>query len=420
MFALIDCNNFYVSCERAFDPRLEGKPVVVLSNNDGCVVARSNEAKAIGFKMGDPIFQRRDLVRKHKVLVYSSNFTLYGDMSRRVMCLLQEYSPDFEIYSIDEIFLGLKGFQSWNLTDYAKTIRANMLRGLKLPVSIGIGPTKTLAKVANYFAKKYPLLEGVYQFRDQEHIFAMLKRVPIGEIWGIGRNWSIKLQSMGMQTAFDLANYDHRLLKKNLNIMIARTSLELQGISCFHLEQPSPRQNIMVSRSFGKPIETFDDLRQAVGYFATRAAEKLREQQSYAQALMVFIRTNPFNKTDSQYANSITLPFIKETNNTMLILQMASQGLKTIFREGFKYKKAGTMLVGLTQTTSAQSDLFIDPLKMNNPALMNALDHINHKYGNQMLKFAVCGLNKVGKSLRENVSPAYTTQWEEILVVYAR
>lgn len=420
MFALIDCNNFYVSCERAFDPRLEGKPVVVLSNNDGCVVARSNEAKAIGFKMGDPIFQRRDLVRKHKVLVYSSNFTLYGDMSRRVMCLLQNYSPDFEIYSIDEIFLGLKGFKDWNLTDYSRAIRANILRGLKLPVSIGIGPTKTLAKVANFFAKKHPLLEGVYQFKDQQHTLALLKKVPIGEIWGIGRKWSAKLQSMGMHSAFDLASSDHRLLKKNLNVMIARTALELQGIPCFDLEHPEPRQNIMVSRSFGKPIVEFDELRQAVGYFATRAAEKLREQQSYAQALMVFIRTNPFNKTDLQYANSVTLPFVKETNNTMVILQTASQGLKQIFREGFKYKKAGTMLLDLTQASSAQADLFIDPLKMNNPALMSAMDHINQKYGSQMLKFAVCGFNRAGSSLRENVSPSYTTQWEDILVVYAR
>lgn len=420
MFALIDCNNFYVSCERAFDPRLEGKPVVVLSNNDGCVVARSNEAKAIGFKMGDPIFQRRDLVRKHKVLVYSSNFTLYGDMSRRVMCLLQNYSPDFEIYSIDEIFLGLKGFKDWNLTDYSRAIRANILRGLKLPVSIGIGPTKTLAKVANFFAKKHPLLEGVYQFKDQQHTLALLKKVPIGEIWGIGRKWSAKLQSMGMHSAFDLASSDHRLLKKNLNVMIARTALELQGIPCFDLEHPEPRQNIMVSRSFGKPIVEFDELRQAVGYFATRASEKLREQQSYAQALMVFIRTNPFNKTDQQYANSVTLPFVKETNNTMVILQTASQGLKQIFREGFKYKKAGTMLLDLTQASSAQADLFIDPLKMNNPALMTAMDHINQKYGSQMLKFAVCGFNRAGASLRENVSPAYTTQWEDILVVYAR
>lgn len=419
MFALIDCNNFYVSCERAFNPRLEGKPVVVLSNNDGCVVARSNEAKAVGFKMGVPIFQCKDLVRRFRVQVYSSNYQLYGDMSNRVMTLLQECSPDYEIYSIDEIFLSFKGFETWDLINYGKAIRHQILQGLKIPTSVGIGPTKTLAKIANYFAKKFPLFEGVFQFSDQKQIDMLLARVPIDEVWGVGRKWSVKLKEQGFHTAGDFAKADHHCIKQKFNSLLAKTVLELQGIPCYALDMPVPRKNIMVSRSFGKPVIDFNELRQAVAHYATRAAEKLRQQQSYASGMMVFIRTNPFNKTDQQYANSMTLSFPKETDNTMVILQTAAQGLKTLFRDGYKYKKAGTLLLDLTPKKIEQSDLFVDAVKMNNAALMKALDAINHKYGRQTLKFAACGIEKAWSALRENVSPAYTTQWSDILVVYA-
>ncbi|MCS5710381.1 translesion error-prone DNA polymerase V subunit UmuC [Candidatus Berkiella aquae] len=420
MFALIDCNNFYVSCERVFNPRLEGKPVLVLSSNDGCIVARSNEAKALGFKMGAPIFKQRDLVRKHRVWVYSSNFKLYGDMSNRVMRLLQRFSPDFEIYSIDEIFLNLKGFEHWNLMEYGKNIRRKVYQGLKLPVSIGIGPTKTLAKIANYLAKKYPLLEGVCEFKDQTQINNMLSRVPIGEVWGVGRNWSEKLKQMGIETALQLATSDHHLIKRKCNAMLARTVLELKGIACFSLEHTMPRKNIMVSRSFGRPIVELNELRQAVADYASRAAEKCRQQHSFASSIMVFVRTSLFSNSELQYTNSITLPFPKETDNTMVILQTALRGVNAIFREGYQYKKAGTMLLDLIPKKTEQADLFIDSKQLNNPALMKAMDNINVKYGNQMIQFAICGFDKPWVSMSENRSPAYTTQWKDILVVYAK
>lgn len=419
MFALIDCNNFYVSCERVFNPRLEGKPVVVLSNNDGCIVARSNEAKAVGFKMGAPIFQHKHLIRQYQVKVYSSNYQLYGDMSRRVMSLLQSYSPDFEIYSIDEIFLSFTGFNAWNLTDYGLNIRKHILRGLKLPVSIGIGPTKTLAKIANYFAKKYPLLGGVCQFHDPKQIERLLTQVPIEEVWGVGRQWSAKLKEQGILTANDLAKMSHHLIKQKYNTLLAKTVLELQGIPCFAIDESGPRKNIIVSRSFGKSIVQLQELREAVGHFASRAAEKCRQQNAYASGIMVFIRTNPFNQTSEQYVNSKTIAFPKETNNSAYILQTALQALKDIFQAGYQYKKAGTMLLDLVPVKTEQSDLFVEMDKFNSSTLMKAIDAINAKYGQQTLQFAVCGFEQSWASNRDHVSPAYTTRWSDILIVYA-
>jgi len=419
VFALIDCNNFYVSCERIFNPRLEGKPVVVLSNNDGCVVARSNEAKALGFKMGAPAYQHQDLFRQHKVISLSSNYALYGDISNRIMTMLQTFSPDFEIYSIDEIFLSFKGFSEWNLTDYGKVMRATILKGIRVPTSVGIGPTKTLAKIANYFAKKHPLLEGVYECKDAASILPLLKQVAVGEVWGVGRKWAEHLKVLGIQTAYDLAQSDYAMIKKKFNVILARTVLELQGVNCLNIEEVAPRKNIMVSRSFGQPVVLYTDLREAVSNFATRASEKLREQHSLASAVMVFVRTNPFSKTDMQYSNSVTLKFPLETNNTMVILKSVVKGLQQIFREQYKYKKAGVMLVDLIHGKIKQPDIFIDEAKMNNAKLINALDAINSKYGKQTVQFAVCGYAGAWKSTRNTVSPAYTTQWDELLVVYA-
>lgn len=419
MFALIDCNNFYVSCERVFNPKLEGKPVVVLSNNDGCVVARSNEAKALGFKMGEPIYQRRDLVRANKVIVLSSNFRLYGDMSGRVMTLLSGFSPDYEIYSIDEIFLGLKGYEKWDLTEYGKQIREYILQSTHLPVSVGIAPTKTLAKVANFFAKRQSYLDGVQVFRQASDAKAKLIHVDVEDIWGIGRKWSSKLRQLGIYNALDLANASAIQMHKKFNVMIAKTVLELQGTSCLDLEEVAPRKNILVSRSFGHKIEKFNDLREAVTNFATIAAEKLRGQHSYACGILVFVRTNPFSKTDAQYSNSICLKFIKETDNTVVILKTAVLGLQAIYRPGYQYKKAGVMLLDLVVNNISQEDLFIDHDKLNNKILMNALDEINEKYGKKTIQFAVCGVNKAWSMRQENRTPAYTTNWDELLVVRA-
>ncbi|HRE30414.1 MAG TPA: Y-family DNA polymerase, partial [Candidatus Berkiella sp.] len=306
--------------------------------------------------------------------VYSSNFKLYGDMSNRVMRLLQSFSPDFEIYSIDEIFLNFKGFDHWNLMDYGKAIRKQVFQGLKLPVSIGIGPTKTLAKIANYLAKKYPLLDGVCEFKDQKQINNMLSRVPIGEVWGVGRQWSEKLKQIGIGTALQLAASDHHIIKRKCNAMLARTVLELKGIACFSLEHTMPRKNIMVSRSFGRPIVELNELRQAIADYTSRAAEKCRQQHSVASSMMVFVSTSLFNQSELQYTNSITLPFPKETDNTMVILQTALRGLNAIFREGYHYKKAGTILLDLIPKETDHADLFIDAKQLNNSALMKAMD----------------------------------------------
>ncbi len=419
VFALIDCNNFYVSCERIFNPRLEGKPVVVLSNNDGCVVARSNEAKALGFRMGAPAYQHQDLFRKHNVISMSSNYALYGDISNRVMSLLQTFSHDYEIYSIDEIFLSFRGFSEWNLTDYGKTIRATILKGIHVPTSIGIGPTKTLAKIANYFAKNNPLLGGVYECKNAVSMLPLLKQIKVGEVWGVGRKWALHLKVLGVETAYDLARSDHRVIKKKFNVILARTVLELQGINCLQLEEVAPRKNIMVSRSFGQAVVYYTDLREAVAHFATRASEKLRGQNSLASAVMVFIRTNPFSKTDMQYSNAITMKFPIETNNTMVILKSVVEGLQQIFREHYRYKKAGVILIDLIHGKINQPDICIDEAKINNTKLIQALDAINGKYGKQTVQFAVCGYGKAWESTRNTVSPAYTTDWDELLVVHA-
>lgn len=419
MFALIDCNNFYVSCERAFDPRLEGKPVVVLSSNDGCIIARSNEAKALGLKMGEPIFKRKDLVRRHKIITLSSNFTLYGDMSNRVMTLLKNFSPDFEIYSIDEMFLNLSGFELSRLKSYGKTIRQTILQGIGLPVSVGIGPTKTLCKAANYFSKQQNNLDGVCVLHDPTIIDFSLKCLPIEEVWGVGRKWSAKLKQMGLDTAHDLMKTDKSYIKKYFNVILTRTAMELEGIACLDLEDVSARQNIMVSRSFGAKISALYDLEQAVSHFTMRACEKLRSQSSVACSVVVFIRTSPFDEKNEQYSNSISLKFPKETDNSLLIVKTALSGLRKIYREDFLYKKAGVILLDTLPKEVRQNDLFISHEKMDNEPLMNVLDAVNERYGKQVLRLAICGYTPTWRSKRNNVSPSYTTKWEDILIVRA-
>lgn len=420
MFALIDCNNFYVSCERAFDPRLEGKPVVVLSSNDGCVIARSNEAKAIGFKMGDPIFQKRDWVKKHKVITLSSNFPLYGDISNRVMALLSQFSPDYEVYSIDEMFLNLKGFKEDDLQGYGRLIRQTIFQGVGIPVSVGIGETKTLCKAANYFSKRRENLDGVCLLNNAGTIEFSLKLMPIEEVWGVGRKWSLALKAAGLQTAYDLMRAQTTWLKTRFNVVLARTSMELKGISCLSLEALAPRKNITVSRSFGEKTDSFTVLREAITNFTVRACEKLRSQGSLACSIMVFIRTSPFSENDSQYSNSQCVKFAKETDNTIIIVKAAIEGLKGIYRENYLYKKAGVMLLDLISNETRQTDLYIDHEKMDNRGLMQVIDAVNARFGKQSLRLAVCGYKRSWKTRQDHVSPSYTTQWSELLVVYAK
>lgn len=419
MFALVDCNNFYVSCERVFNPKLVGKPVLVLSNNDGCIIARSNEAKNLGFKMGDPVFKNRDLIRKYSVIVLSSNFRLYGDMSNRVMTLLSGFSPQYEIYSIDEMFLGLEGFEKNKLFEYAKEMRHCILKCTHIPVSIGIGPTKTLAKAANFFAKRQPLLKGIYVISNSHEAMTKLCHIPVGDIWGIGRKSAKKLKLLGIHHADQLAVSDPLVMRKKFNIMLAKIIYELRGIACLGIEDEEPRKSILVSRSFGKKIESYQELCEAVTCFAANAAEKLRQQNSYAGGISLFIRTSQFSTSDPQYSNSIYLSFPKETNNSILILKTVVQGLKTIYRQGYKYKKAGVILLDIISTQHGQADFFINNDKMNNKPLMQVIDAINEKYGRKSIDFAICSGTNAWHGRQEIRSKSYTTNWNELLTVYA-
>lgn len=418
MFALVDCNNFYVSCERIFNPRLIGKPVLVLSNNDGCVIARSNEAKALGFKVGDPIFQKKAIVKQYRVQVYSSNFALYGDLSDRLMTLLQNAAPETEVYSIDEIFLDVQGFPSADLLPYAAKMRSQIWRALRLPVSIGIGRTKTLAKLANYWAKKQFVPGGIHCFNASAEEKEWLKALPVGEIWGVGPAWAEALKRRGISTALALSQADHRWIRQQFNVVLARTVLELQGISCIPLEQASDKQNIMVSRSFGQKIADWDSMREAVASYASRAAEKLRQQDGYARGVMVSIRTNPFSEQDKQYSNAVKVAFPSPSQSTCVIVQAAIEGLRAIYKEGYLYKKAGTMLYEISDGASQQGILLEELLPKDDDALMKVMDEIQAKYGRGSIQLAACGIDTLAWKMQQtSVSPAYTTCWRDLLRV---
>jgi DNA polymerase V len=321
------------------------------------------------------------------------------------------------------MFLSLKGFASWeDLLLLGQEIRHTLWQGLHIPVSVGIGSTKTLAKIANFYAKRSPKLEGVYILDNPRRIKVALSKTAIEEVWGIGRKWGAQLRKINIYTAQDLANSDHTYIKRQCNIVLAKTTLELQGISCLDLEQVAPRQSIMVSRSFGQKTDSYEDLREAIANFASLGAEKLREQASYACAIVVFIRTNFFNEKDAQYSNSLFLKFPKETDNTLIILQTAWFGLKKIYKPDFLYKKAGILLQNIISKEKSQYHFFIDEKKMQQQPLMQAMDAINHKYGRQTIRLAGCGVDthdSAWSSQQDKVSPAYTTQWEDILIVQA-
>lgn len=423
MLALVDCNNFYVSCERAFNPALMGKPVIVLSNNDGCVISRSNEAKSLGFAMGEPIFLKKDQVRRHGVILLSSNFALYGDLSQRVMAVLKTFARSYEVYSIDEMFLDLKDLPQADLAAYAQKIKQTLWQGLGLPVSIGMGPTKTLAKAANYFAKQYPLLENIFIFNDPAKIPAYLSQIPIEKIWGIGKNWAVRLKALGIEHAQDLARADLNRMGKTLNVMIRRTALELNSQACFGLETPSDRKSILVSRSFPTAIVTLKPLQEAVANFATNAAEKLRKQASVAGAVTVFIRTQRGREVSSS-TQSMTIRLEKASDDTLCIVKAVMVGLKKIFQAGDAYKKAGVILSEIASGDSLQSDFFVASPRekaqknQKNQNLMQTLDKINEKYGKRSIQLAACGITPIVFK-QENLTPAYTTRWEDILVVQA-
>lgn len=414
IFALVDCNNFYASCERVFNPRLEGKPIVVLSNNDGCVVARSNEAKALGIAMGVPEFQVRPLLRAHQVQVFSSNYTLYGDMSQRVMETLEQFCPDLEIYSIDEAFLSLSGVPSRDLLEYGRTIRTTVKRWTGIPVSVGIAETKTLAKIANRIAKRTPDTGGVFDLMACHGRSAVLGRVPVEEVWGIGRNHTKLLNQHGITTALQLCEVEDQWIRKHLGIVGLRLVMELRGISCLDLEEcPAPKQSLTCSRTFGQRISTLADMEEAVSSYTSRVAEKLRRERLAATVLTVCLTTNEF-KEGPQYSNTLTRKLPIATDSTSDLIRSALQGIRTIYREGYCYKKAGVILTGLVSASQTQADLFDAQDRVKSKRLMSALDTINDRWGADTLHYASSGIRKAWKTQCYRRSPAYTTNWADL------
>lgn len=419
VFALVDCNNFYVSCERVFNPKLENRPVIVLSNNDGCAVARSNEAKAIGIKMGAPFFKIRHLVDLYQVQVFSSNYTLYGDMSSRVMQTLATFTPAIEIYSIDEAFLDLDRFAFTDLTTCGKQIRQTVRQHTGIPVSIGIATSKTLAKVANRIAKKSTKADGVLDLTNPRYQDTALKRTPIEDVWGIGRRYAACLKLRGIHTARDFKYADSAMIQKKMGINGIRTQKELCGESCYTLEENPPlKKSISVSRSFKKPVVTLDDLSQAVCSYISRGAEKLRAQGSHAQAMTVYVTTNRF-KPESFYCNSMTCSFPTPLNNTPELIKHGQAALKKIFQKGREYTKAGVLFLNLTRDGSFQQDLFDTTDRTRQACVMEVLDQINAKMGSSILKYLSTGISeKTGWTTAFDYrSPAYTTNWDQILTV---
>lgn len=419
--ALVDVNNFYVSCERVFNPKLEGKPVVVLSNNDGCAIARSNEVKALGIRMGEPWFKLKDLALKHGIVAYSSNYTLYADMSNRVMTILREFSPAQEVYSIDECFLDLTGFQHLDLCNYGQQIRCRIREWVGLPVCVGIGPTKTLAKLANHISKKNPQFNGVCDLGAMSVAVQndWLSKIEVGEVWGIGRRLSSQLNAIGILSALDLKRADAAVLCTQFTVVMEKIVRELNGTVCIELEEITPpRKQIISSRSFGIPVTDLQSLEEAVCMYVTRAAEKLRRQHSFAGAIHVYIRTSPFNEREPHYANSLTIPLPSQTDDTMQLARVASWGLRKIYRRGYRYQKAGVMLSGIVDGQGRQSDLF-STQSCQSSRIMAVMDQINALMGKNTLHLASQGFWQPWRMKQGNKSQNYTTDWNELPVVLA-
>ncbi len=412
--ALIDCNNFYASCERIFNPRLIGKPIVVLSNNDGCIITRSAEAKELGIKMGEPYFKAKKIIDKNNVRVFSSNYSLYGDISQRVMETLARFASDVEIYSIDEAFLGLNGFENYELSKYCKYIRRTIKQWVGIPVSIGVSTTKTLSKIANNLAKKNKEYEGVCILKSCFDINEALKLTPIEDVWGIGRRLSIFLKKYKINTAYDFNQLDKGWIRKNMGVVGEKTFLELCGVSCIELELiPSDKKSCCVSRSFSKPVEKIDDLEESVSSYGTRVAEKIREEGLVAESMSIFVLTNYFNRKEKQYSNSIKLQLPYPTNNSIKIVKRALEGIRKIYREGYRYKKAGVILYGLTKAKQTRGLLDYD--RENSDSIMNTLDRINERYGSSTIRLASEGVEKSWRMRRESVSPCYTTRFDDLV-----
>ncbi|ALZ13428.1 translesion error-prone DNA polymerase V subunit UmuC [Pseudomonas aeruginosa] len=417
MFALIDCNSFYASCERVYRPWLDAVPVVVLSNNDGCVIARTREAKRLGIPMGAPYFQWRDQMREWGVVCFSSNYELYGQMSARVMTTLEEMFPRLEVYSIDEAFADLTGLQS-DLVELGREARARVLLWTGIPVGVGIGPTKTLAKLANWAAKTWRKSEGVIDLRDPSRRDRLLQMTDVSEVWGVGRRLTARLQPLGIKTAWDLAQYDPVSLRRQFSVVLEKTARELRGISWLQLEEAvPPRQIICSSKMFGARVRELPPIREAVAAYVSKAAEKMRAQGSLAGALQVAIRTGMHNPDQPRYANAINCPLPYPTDDTRVLAAAAIRGLDAIYRPGYAYSKAEVLLMDLRQRGEFTGDLFAASPSPGADRLMAVIDRINAREGRGTVRLGRIPAAPEWAMRREMMSQRYTTRWDELMVV---
>lgn len=421
MFALVDVNSFYASCETAFRPDLKGRPVVVLSNNDGCVIARNAEAKRAGVKMGDPYFKQKDLFLRYGVVCFSSNYELYADMSSRVMSTLEAMSPRCEIYSIDEAFCDLTGVRNCRvLQEFGQELKDAVYQNTGLAVGVGIAQTKTLAKLANHAAKKWQRQTGgVVDLSNLDRQRKLMAALPVDEVWGVGRRISKKLEAMGIKTVLDLADTDIRFIRKHFNVVLERTVRELRGEPCLELEEFAPvKQEIVCSRSFWERITDYDSMRQAICSYASRAAEKLRGEHQYCRFISTFVKTSPFALNEPYYGNSASVKLLTPTQDSRDIIAAATRSLDAIWKDGHRYQKAGVMLGDFFSQGIAQLNLFDDNApRRGSEKLMEVLDHLNAKEGKGTLYFAGQGIQQQWAMKREMLSPRYTTRYTDLLRV---
>lgn len=417
MYALIDCNNFYASCERVFRPELNNIPIVVLSNNDGCVIARSNEAKSLGIPMGAPAFEYQTLFDKNNVQVFSANFPLYGDMSYRVMAILSEFSPEVEIYSIDECFLKLDGYQNFDLKEYGSKMQSSVLRSTGIPVSVGFAPTKALAKLANRIAKKYPIeTGGVYNMSDEPLRIKALKWLKIEDVWGIGRQHAKRLNEIGISTAYEFTMLEDSWIKKNMAIVGLRLKRDLCGFRTLNLEETKTKKNIATTRSFDRNISDFESLRERVCSYAVSCAEKLRKQESSCKEVSIFILTNRHRADLPQYSCSIKIKMPFATNSSIEIAKYAVLGLKKIYKQGYGYKKAGVIVGQFIREEVEQLSLFSEDRNPQHIPLMKVLDKINNRFGKNTIRLSVQD-KRMWRMKQEKLSPQYTTNLRDIITV---
>jgi DNA polymerase V len=418
MIALVDCNNFYASCERLFQPALQNKPVVVLSNNDGCVIARSDEAKALGIDMGAPAFQITELLQQHQVAVFSSNYALYGDLSDRVMNTLARFADEIEIYSIDEAFLNLTAFRYNNLTEYGLQIKNTVTQNTGIPVSIGIAPTKTLAKMANRFIKKRNKQLGVYCIDTMEKIKFILQQTEVKDIWGIGSQYTKLLTRNGFITAWDVSQAPEEWIRKNMSVVGQRMHHELKGISCIAFEEMPPKKKMVcVARGFGKLLSEKKEVMEALANYTAMVAAKLRSEQLAANTIQLFVQTNAHRSGDNQYFRSLTINLPVATNSTHELIRYAQQGLDTIYRPGYNYGKTGITAMELVPEQEVQYNIFDNENRARDSKLMKVMDMVNKSFGKNAVRFALQGFSASWKLRQLKLSPCYTTRIDDILTV---